>query len=94
MKVTANRKELIKLLNNLKTVLPRKSLLPITTHIYLEAKDGKLYCRATNLEEYLMGVVEAGVEAAGSVCAQPCIKTPHLRGLLEQPPLLYQKSRR
>ncbi len=68
MKFTIVRPELSLLLNNVISVVPPKSTLPILSTILLVAKGNTLTATSTDLDMSISASVKAEVESEGSVC--------------------------
>lgn len=68
MRVTVAKSDLLPVLERCQAVADKKSTMPQLSHVLLEATDGKLVLRATDLYLAISGTVVADVSQAGSVC--------------------------
>jgi len=71
MKFTVKRKELLRLLGDVKRVVPSRTVLPVIQTVHLEARKGLLIATATDLEVALKGKVKATTAKTGAICVYP-----------------------
>ncbi|MCB2189467.1 MAG: DNA polymerase III subunit beta [Deltaproteobacteria bacterium] len=67
MELTVRKENLAKGLAKLQSVVERRTSMPILSNVLLEAADGKLSIRATDLETSYQGTFEAHINRAGSL---------------------------
>lgn len=69
MKLTIERAALLKALNHVQSVVERRNTIPILSNVLLEAADGALRLKATDLDIEAVEVVPAETAAAGATTA-------------------------
>lgn len=66
MRVTLERSNLLKSLNHVQRVVERRNTIPILSNVLLQADDGKLHLKATDLDLEVTETAAAVVEQAGA----------------------------
>ena len=66
MRVTLERSNLLKSLNHVQRVVERRNTIPILSNVLLQAEDGQLRLKATDLDLEVTETVAAVVEQAGA----------------------------
>ncbi len=67
MKVSVDQKLLTKKIQGISAVVPTKTSLPILSTFLMEAKKGKMYLTANDLDVSLTTIVDCNVEAEGKI---------------------------
>lgn len=83
MNISVLKEKLLKPLSLVGKNISSKNQLPITQHIYLEAKDGYITLATTNLETTVYTKIPAKIEKEGGICVPIKIFSEYIQSLPE-----------
>ena len=104
MQLTVGKSSILKELNLIQGVVEKKSTIPVLSNLLLEAKDGGLSIKATDLDVSISTRCEVEIKKEGAICVQakklfeivralPDAEIEIKRGENEQVQLVCQRSR-